>query len=99
MSSNEESKKEKAERLEALRALTFQFAEYAAPSTEWDHDHCEGCWAKFASFNVPDILHSGYFAFVDNGDDPAIETEIIQQARESGRKAMAKPDDRIWVSH
>src|SRR5688572_1093398 len=26
----------------------------------WDHDHCEFCWAKFAAFNLPDILHEGY---------------------------------------
>jgi len=27
---------------------------------DWDHDHCEFCWAKFALFSGPDILKEGY---------------------------------------
>jgi hypothetical protein len=26
----------------------------------WDHDHCEFCWAKFAVEDLPDVLHAGY---------------------------------------
>lgn len=26
----------------------------------WDHDHCAFCWAKFAAYDGPEILHEGY---------------------------------------
>ena len=26
----------------------------------WDHDHCEFCWAKFMVEDLPDVLHAGY---------------------------------------
>lgn len=27
---------------------------------DWDHDHCEFCWAKFMVEEQPDVLHAGY---------------------------------------
>jgi len=27
---------------------------------DWDHDHCEFCWAKFTDTNSPNALHEGY---------------------------------------
>jgi hypothetical protein len=27
---------------------------------EWDHDHCEFCWAKFTVEDHPEVLHEGY---------------------------------------
>ena len=27
---------------------------------DWDHDHCEFCWAKFQVEDRPDVLHEGY---------------------------------------
>jgi hypothetical protein len=33
---------------------------YSAPRKDWDHDHCIACWAKFADFDGPGILHEGY---------------------------------------
>jgi len=26
---------------------------------DWDHDHCEFCWAKFIVEDYPDVLHEG----------------------------------------
>ncbi len=26
----------------------------------WDHDHCEFCWAEFTMRADPDVLHEGY---------------------------------------
>jgi hypothetical protein len=97
MSTAEEWKQHKLKSLEHLRALTFTFADYTAPSAEWDHDHCEGCWAKFALFDAPEILHSGYFTTVQIGDESTEESEFVQQDRESGRKVLAKPDTKEWV--
>ena len=97
MSSAEEWKQYKLKNLERLRALTFTFADYAPPSTEWDHDHCEGCWATFALFDESEILPSGYFTAVPVGDESSKESEIIQQARKSGSKIWAKADAKKWV--
>ena len=33
---------------------------YVAPSPQWDHDHCEFCWAKFMEGEHGDVLHEGY---------------------------------------
>ncbi len=27
---------------------------------EWDHDHCQFCWAKFMVDDEPGVLHEGY---------------------------------------
>jgi hypothetical protein len=97
MSSAEEWKQHKLKSLERLRSLTFTFADYTPPNPEWDHDHCEGCWAKFALFDAPEILHSGYFTTVELDDEFKEEPELIQQARESGRNVLAKPDTKEWV--
>ena len=35
-------------------------AEYHAPGSDWDHDHCEFCWATFSELDRPDFLHEGY---------------------------------------
>jgi len=43
-----------------LKGLRLQFRHYTRWSESWDHDHCAGCWAKFAEFNGEDIQHQGY---------------------------------------
>jgi hypothetical protein len=38
-------------------------APYVPPSDDWDHDHCEFCWAKFmppGPDTPSDALHEGY---------------------------------------
>jgi hypothetical protein len=32
---------------------------YAAPTKDWDHDHCALCWAKFSKDEVLDALRDG----------------------------------------
>jgi len=27
---------------------------------DWDHDHCQFCWAKFMVEDFPDAMHEGY---------------------------------------
>jgi hypothetical protein len=97
MSSNEEWKQYKLDSLERLRASSFQLADYTAPNAEWDHDHCVGCWAKFADFDAPEVLHRGYFTIAQFDDEPPEVPPLIQQARESGRDVMKKPDTKEWV--
>jgi hypothetical protein len=44
-----------------MEGATFFRAAYTQPSKEWDHDHCMGCWAKFAEPGYPEqVLHEGY---------------------------------------
>jgi hypothetical protein len=43
-----------------LESLRFRRKQYRRRSESWDHDHCAACWAKFAEFDAPDILHEGY---------------------------------------
>ena len=31
-----------------------------AKNPQWDHDHCEFCWAKFMVEDVPETLHEGF---------------------------------------
>jgi hypothetical protein len=97
MSSTQEWEQHKLKKLGYLRGSTFTLADYEAPSDEWDHDHCEGCWAKFMRSNEPEILHRGYFTIVQTDDEPSDEPEFIQQARESGHEVVAKPDAKVWV--
>ncbi len=32
---------------------------------DWDHDHCEFCWAKFMVEDHPEVLHQGYCTLDD----------------------------------
>jgi len=97
MSTPEEWKEHKLKSLGRLKAMTFEFADYTPPSAEWDHDHCEGCWATFALFDAPEILHNGCVTIVQIGGESTKEPEFIRQARESGRNVLAKPDTKQWV--
>jgi len=47
-----------------LKGCAFAWRRYAAPSPQWDHDHCEFCWSKFmVGPNAPtDALAEGYRA-------------------------------------
>ena len=44
----------------SIEGETFRRKKYKARSEQWDHDHCMACFAKFADFTGPDILHEGY---------------------------------------
>ena len=44
-----------------LRGATLIWKRYARYSKQWEHDHCEFCWAEFAEATVVgDALHEGY---------------------------------------
>jgi hypothetical protein len=51
---------------EHLKGVRLQYLRYTQPSPTWDHDHCAGCWAKFAEFEGEDILHEGYTTCEDD---------------------------------
>ncbi len=43
-----------------LKALAWTRKSYRKPRPEWDHDHCEFCWAKFMEPGTPETLNEGY---------------------------------------
>ncbi len=52
---------EQLKRHPLLRGVRLQRKAYRPRSPEWDHDHCAGCWAKFAgNGSDPALLHEGY---------------------------------------
>jgi len=42
------------------RGAIVRFQKYTPPKPDWDHDHCEGCWAKFMEFGSSEALKEGY---------------------------------------
>jgi hypothetical protein len=48
------------ENLKFTRGANLQFKKYARYGENWDHDHCEGCWATFMESGGPDVLTEGY---------------------------------------
>jgi hypothetical protein len=43
-----------------LKGVPLYRKEYVAPGPDWDHDHCEFCWATFMDSDRPDIQREGY---------------------------------------
>ena len=43
-----------------LKGITLQWKVYKQHSPDWDHDHCDFCWAKFMDRDLPEVLHEGY---------------------------------------
>ncbi|HYW59011.1 MAG TPA: hypothetical protein VE909_00695 [Xanthobacteraceae bacterium] len=58
--SADNQKQWRIENVKHLRGVGFQYRRYTRWSESWDHDHCAGCWAKFAEFEGPEIQHEGY---------------------------------------
>lgn len=56
-----------------LRGVRFQRKQYKAYRPGWEHDHCVGCWAKFAEYESDSepIEHEGYSTCSDyqHGED------------------------------
>ena len=42
------------------RGALLRLTKYARLREDWDHDHCEGCWAKFMESGPTDALAEGY---------------------------------------
>ena len=42
------------------RGALLREMKYSRPEEDWDHDHCEGCWAKFMESELPGTLTAGY---------------------------------------
>jgi hypothetical protein len=49
-----------------LKGITLQGKVYEQLSPDWDHDHCDFCWAKFMDRDLPEVLREGYVTFDDH---------------------------------
>lgn len=47
-----------------LKGVAFRRMAYRPYREGWDHDHCVGCWAKFAEHG-PEVLTEGYTTTAD----------------------------------
>jgi hypothetical protein len=72
-----------------LQGAVFRYAKYTAPTIDWDHDHCNGCWAKFAEFDGAGILHEGYVSA--KACEPTSEPEFIAKERQQGKRPISQP--------
>ncbi len=45
-----------------LAGHTFRWAEWVRRRDDWDHDHCEFCWAKMTDLSKPDTDDHEYFS-------------------------------------
>jgi hypothetical protein len=43
-----------------LQGRAWLRRKYVRPRADWDHDHCEFCWAKFMEAPATEILDEGY---------------------------------------
>ncbi|MBV8549682.1 MAG: hypothetical protein JOY54_00155 [Acidobacteriaceae bacterium] len=75
--------------IEYLEKATFRLDTYTALSPECDHDHCSGCWAEFANFDGPEILHEGYVTAIPSKETP--EPEFITQCTAQGMTCVPQP--------
>jgi len=53
---------------------------YKSPTPEWDHDHCVGCWQKFAEVgDPPDVIYAGYRTEDDDWVCPECFSDLGEQ--------------------
>jgi hypothetical protein len=101
MDSAEEWKQIKLEWLEHLRGMSFELADYKAPSAEYNHDHCEGCGAAFAEFEGKAVHRSGYFTTITAAAPSPEDAEFIRDSRTLGFAIPGQPASgatrREWV--
>lgn len=45
---------------EYLYGIHLQWKAYELGYPGYDHEHCEFCWQKIASFDAPDVEREGY---------------------------------------
>ncbi|HZP45429.1 MAG TPA: hypothetical protein VFB15_07255 [Candidatus Binataceae bacterium] len=91
----------KREQLAGLTGATFFKLHYMAPSADWDHDHCLGCWAKFVAPDYTgedEVLHEGYVTYIE----PAPESRrLMLGVGRTSEDAVTQPIDegtvREWV--
>jgi hypothetical protein len=71
------------ETLKDYQGASFSFTKYVAPCEDWKYDHCAGCWAKFAEYDGPGILHEAYVTSMNRGALIFVCTRCFNQCRDA----------------
>ncbi len=69
----------RADNAKALSGAIFAWRRYRPPRPDWDHDHCEGCMAKFMDAELPDVLREGYASNLRFENRPGYFSWVCQQ--------------------
>ena len=56
----------RADNAKHLRGLSLHRRRWTRPRYDWDHDHCAGCFAKFAESDEPEIQRGGFTTGADH---------------------------------
>ncbi|MEP7353107.1 MAG: hypothetical protein ABI824_07730 [Acidobacteriota bacterium] len=72
--------------IEGLQGCEFRFARYYPRGAGRDHDHCEGCWSKFAEADYSHILQEGYVTSLPARESP--ESEFVRRCRDQGMECL-----------
>jgi hypothetical protein len=89
---------DKAERLkrklEQYRGFVFRWQAYKELAPDWDHDHCNGCWARFAERPEEwgDVVHTeGWVTLWSAKGTGTCEDELIAKWRAQGHLVVPSP--------
>ena len=73
-----------------LMAAVLHWATWKQTNPNWDHDHCEFCWAKFREDANPDTLQAGY---TTNDGHRWICASCFEDFRDRFQFHVEKPSD------
>jgi hypothetical protein len=90
----DEKREHLIERLNQYRGFVFRWQAYAQRSPDWDHDHCSGCWARFAERpdEWTDTVHTeGWVTLWPTRGSPESEEELVAKFRSVGQRLVPSP--------
>jgi len=80
--------------LSRYRGFVFRWQRYKELSPQWDHDHCIGCWARFAERPEEwrDLVHTeGWVTLWPVGDTVEEEAQAISAFQATGKTLVPSP--------
>jgi hypothetical protein len=78
--------------LQHYRGFVFRWQQYRQLSSDWNHDHCRGCWARFAepSDQWADAVHAAGWVTLWPANEGA-EPAFISDAKAAGYVCVPSP--------
>lgn len=90
----DEDKERLTRALRQYRGFIFRWQAYKASSPDWDHDHCRGCWSRFAERpgEWNDAVHTaGWVTLWPVTGAADEETTLVAKWRTAGHVVVASP--------
>jgi hypothetical protein len=81
-------------KLKPYQGYVFRWQGYNQLAPGWSHDHCNGCWARFAEKpdQWPDTVHTeGWVTLWPVRHNPEEEQELIAKFRSMGQVLVPSP--------